>query len=504
MTARLNGVISGNPIIAALNKTGDGTLTLAGNNTLAGSFNVASGTLAIGAQDALPLNMDLTVQSGAAVNLAGFGNGSSTTPSKPLHSLTLNGGTLRVPNSAADFWLNQLSMTGGNIDMTNSALFWMHFNGATPAITANVSNQTATIGGGVCEIRNNSADDLVFNVAPGSDPSDIDLDVGAQLVSVGGKFHKIGGGIMRLTATGNSGQMLVDGGTFRFDDPNVLTFSSLDVLGGAGLQSGGPGSIATAQQLHVHVGWLDVANAQATANFTSGITGNGVVYKSGPGTVALPNARQSFLKVYNGTVRINPNGTTAGTSNIQSLWLLPGTRLDLTDNDLVTSTTNSYYNFNQLVAAIKSGYANGTWNGEGIMSSSAAATNGKTALGVAKASDLFASFPATFSGQTVSATDAVVRYTLTGDGNLDGTVDLTDFTYLAANFNSSGKAWLQGDYNYDGNVDLTDFTYLASNFNQTLAGSPVLAATPAPEPAVLLPILMVVGSMHRTRRSRKS
>jgi hypothetical protein len=59
--------------------------------------------------------------------------------------------------------------------------------------------------------------------------------------------------------------------------------------------------------LHVHVGSIDVPNAQATANFTNGNIGNGVLYKRGAGTLALPNARQSFLKVYEGNVRINPN-----------------------------------------------------------------------------------------------------------------------------------------------------------------------------------------------------
>jgi autotransporter-associated beta strand protein len=173
-----------------LNKTGNGTLMLAGNDTFGGSFTVAAGTLAIGGQDVLPLNMDLTVQNGAALNLGTFGNGSSSAPSKPIHSLTLNGGQLRVPNSSADFWLNQLNMTGGNIDMTGSSLFWLHFNGATPTLTTNASNQTATIGGGIGEIRNNSADDLVFNVASGFTPNGIDLDVGETLVTVAASSTK--------------------------------------------------------------------------------------------------------------------------------------------------------------------------------------------------------------------------------------------------------------------------------------------------------------------------
>ena len=69
----------------------------------------------------------------------------------------------------------------------------------------------------------------------------------------------------------------------------------------------------------------------------------------------------------------------------------------------------------------------------------------------------------------------VVTFTVYGDANLDHTVDLTDFTFLAANFNQTGTAWTRGDVNYDAKTDLTDFTYLASNFNQTLPGAPVQA-----------------------------
>jgi hypothetical protein len=62
----------------------------------------------------------------------------------------------------------------------------------------------------------------------------------------------------------------------------------------------------------------------------------------------------------------------------------------------------------------------------------------------------------------------VLFSTIAGDANLDGKVDLTDFSILAANFNkSSGATWQQGDFNGDGKIDLTDFTLLASQFNKT-------------------------------------
>ena len=72
-----------------------------------------------------------------------------------------------------------------------------------------------------------------------------------------------------------------------------------------------------------------------------------------------------------------------------------------------------------------------------------------------------------------------MRYTWSGDANLDGLVNALDFNALASNFGgASGKFWHQGDFNYDSKTDLTDFTYLASNFNQILptAAAPQLAA----------------------------
>jgi autotransporter-associated beta strand protein len=105
-----------------------------------------------------------------------------------------------------------------------------------------------------------------------------------------------------------------------------------------------------------------------------------------------------------------------------------------------------------------------------------------------------------------------VAEALYGDGDLSGGVDLTDFTFLAANFNTfpTSDQWLKGDYNYDGGVDLTDFTFLASNFNQTLpAAASAAAGTDAgsigsvvPEPSTVAMTAAGVAGLFMRRRRR--
>src|SRR5213076_1988782 len=77
----------------------------------------------------------------------------------------------------------------------------------------------------------------------------------------------------------------------------------------------------------------------------------------------------------------------------------------------------------------------------------------------------------TFSGQTVSGTDILVKYTYTGDTNVDGAVNTTDFTnFLAGYNNGNGPAvatppeWLYGDFNFDGIVNTTDFTLFLAGY----------------------------------------
>ena len=178
-------------------------------------------------------------------------------------------------------------------------------------------------------------------------------------------------------------------------------------------------------------------------------------------------------------------------------------KIDLTDSAMIVDYLPGASPIDEVASLIRFGYAGGSWNGSGIDSSTAAsmaASPHRTALGYGEASALGVG---SFAGQTVDSTSLLVRYTFTGDANLDGKVDTLDFNALAANFGGSGKVWSQADFNFDGVVDTLDFNNLAANFGQQLpAQSPIsIGATLVPEPDAML-WLVVLGLATRWRRRR--
>ena len=151
--------------------------------------------------------------------------------------------------------------------------------------------------------------------------------------------------------------------------------------------------------------------------------------------------------------------------------------LDLRDGSLIVDYAGASP-LAAVQAALTSGHASGAWNGSGIRSSTANASAIADAIGYAEASAIMTT-PGTFAGETVDATTVVARYTLAGDANLNGTVNLDDFTSLAVGFGVA-SIWSSGDFTYDGAVNLGDFTALAANFGNTApAGLPRTAGLPS-------------------------
>jgi hypothetical protein len=232
-----------------------------------------------------------------------------------------------------------------------------------------------------------------------------------------------------------------------------------------------------------------------TSMTTGAITGDAQLLIGGP-----------FAPAVKATLQIAPN---SGGSEISSLTIASGCTLDITNTHVIIDDITPAKQAS-IMAYLASGYNGGTWNGTGIISSTAAASSGYYGVGMAGAGVVHG----LTSGQLE------IAYALYGDTNLDGVVDGSDFTTLVTNLGKSvSGGWQDGDFTYDGIVTGTDFSLLASNFGKTANGTSVvlpssdwaaldayeaangLAISNIPEPAST-GLLAVAGLRFLTRRRR--
>jgi hypothetical protein len=76
---------------------------------------------------------------------------------------------------------------------------------------------------------------------------------------------------------------------------------------------------------------------------------------------------------------------------------------------------------------------------------------------------------------------------LTGDSNLDGSVNATDLNNLALNWQQNVALWSGGDFTADGSVNAADLNALALNWRNSVSmASPTAAAVPEPSAACLV------------------
>jgi hypothetical protein len=235
------------------------------------------------------------------------------------------------------------------------------------------------------------------------------------------------------------------------------------------------------------------------------------VFKQGPGRVEMRKIEATGdaefspldLRVSQGVLRLTTGG---GTSRVNALTVTTAaaslTQLDLTSNAMVVDYTGPTSPLASIKAQILSAYNAGAWDGNGIASSNANAN--QFGVGYAEATALTV-VPAVFG--SVDADAVLMRLTRYGDTDLNGTVNLSDFNRLAANFGSTDAVWSQGDFNYDGLVNLSDFNRLAANFGLSAAGPEVTPedwsnlAAAIPEPGSLA--FVAAGALTLVRRQRR-
>jgi hypothetical protein len=199
---------------------------------------------------------------------------------------------------------------------------------------------------------------------------------------------------------------------------------------------------------------------------------NVTVTVDGGATAAFTATQHLANLIVNGTATLSAGGAKV----LVTKALTIAGRLDLKDNDLIvdyasvspvgTWTGSAYGGVTGLIASGRNG---GSWTGNGIVTSSA--SGNLTTLAAAEASQVLAindTQTGVFSGETVDATSVLVKYTYGGDANLDGKLNVDDYTKIDFNVPLASRNFFNGDFNYDGKINVDDYTII--DFNVAVQG----------------------------------
>jgi hypothetical protein len=239
-------------------------------------------------------------------------------------------------------------------------------------------------------------------------------------------------------------------------------------------------------------GQLATANIAGAFRVYAKIT-NGVntryYYASGKQTITVPGYEKTWIGAATGDWSVASNWSTPGapaagdhvaiydsavtlpaTTKIAGLLVGGSGSLDVGNHNLVID----YSSLSPL----------GTWTGSaydgvaGLIASgklrSSNVTSGLNALGVAEARDalnLAGAQTQLWSGQAVDASSVLVKFTYRGDANLDGRINVDDYTRIDFNVALGTSGWFNGDFNYDGKINVDDYTII--DFNVGIQG-PIL------------------------------
>jgi fibronectin-binding autotransporter adhesin len=318
-----------NAIDSAITGTGFGTLTKAGAgtlvlnnsaNTYSGGTIVNEGRLQLGSGSAIPPGTNVTVSAGAEFNTAGLSNLGSA-----IGTVTLNGGTLRVPSGNGDYYLNKLEIgsTGGAVNFAGSSNFWLHFTGGGAGIT--FAGDSTWTGAPMSHIQNDT-----------TSPIDIyGTNFFATLTNGITLANGINGYGFRLTGLTNGNNLAVMALTNPNNTADLIADSTgyLKVADMAHLGSGSLTLQNTALYFRPGTLWYTGATASSSKPITLGVGGGQIyVYNAGTnltlsGTIGEPAATPGLLQVTGAydapsTLTLTGDNTFTGGVNIRYMGIL--------------------------------------------------------------------------------------------------------------------------------------------------------------------------------------
>jgi hypothetical protein len=265
-----------------------------------------------------------------------------------------------------------------------------------------------------------------------------DVDATSTVVATGGTLHLLGAMNPYVGGTLTTGHWQVEANS-TLDTPDIGDIT----INQASITLDGVGSI-----------WTNI---------------NNLINNQGSFTITHGrNFLASAAFANSGTLIVGPSSTfeaAAPLTNTGTIDIAGGT-VQL-DQGLIGGT---------IIAQLRSGFANGSWNGSGITSSLASA------------------HPGTAVGYTNNGTEYTLMYTWLGDTNLDGVVNAADLSAISP----TGTTWQTGDFNYDGVVNADDYALfmLGSAYGST---TNISATLPEPAGWMIAIGLAMVSSMRRRR-----
>jgi hypothetical protein len=276
--------------------------------------------------------------------------------------------------------------------------------------------------------------------------------------------------------------LLIDWGDSAGEPPRSLTKGGAGTVTVTGVTD--RSDIATV--MYVHSGGttnFDIntgtANNALATNWTVDVNAPGVVFTSQVQNLAKLDIKAGGVATIAYTVPPDPptgQEIPYKVLHLRSLAIAgtdinPTGKLDITNNALIIDYGTGANPETQIRKWIIAGRGTtdfiGLWTGNGITSSTAASNPSERSLGYADNGTMPLGPLSVFVGYAVDNTDVLVRYTVWGDTNLDGSVNDDDVTVLGAKYapGVSQPFWSYGDLDYDGDVDDNDVTAMGALYN---------------------------------------
>ena len=327
-TATISAIIQGT---AGMTKQGTGTLILSGANTYTGTTIVNTGTLRLGAAGVLADTSNLTINSGATLNMGGF--------AETIGTLTLNRGT--ITGFGGSDTVPLATGSGGFITTGGTVANWpgIRLGGNFQYNTDGGNETTAHIGafnfGGAAR---------TFTVADGVQAVDVQVNVSLYDSSAGSRnLIKAGAGTLRIGGPSFDNYNLGTGATTIQD--GVLELGKADnknAVGGTGLVTVGDGTGAASSAVLRYVngndqipgnaitvnsdGLLDIAaktDAVGVVTLAGGsitgstgvLTGSSYAFQSGSASAILGGSG-ALTKTTAGTVTLSAANTYTGNTTV--------------------------------------------------------------------------------------------------------------------------------------------------------------------------------------------